>query len=231
VSELGIPYDQVKLTLSELPPVPTFMWAYGKLVVCSQQSAPYLHLDTDAFLFEPLPSDLLAAELLVQSLEWGTGHEQFYRPAAAELAANLPVPKSIQQYVRGERPFRALNCGMLGGRATEFLSAVLTRAARLIDDPSHAATWRDIGVRHREGREQFNCVIEQLALTLAAEDAGITPTMLFQLGANDQIPKDHPGYLHLIGNNKFEAALLKRVDAELHRRAPHLAQRIQERFP
>jgi hypothetical protein len=48
INKLKLPYDEVHLVLNDIT-FPPQLWAYPKLYTYSLQSAPFLHIDGDAF--------------------------------------------------------------------------------------------------------------------------------------------------------------------------------------
>ena len=61
VEGLGLPFDHVSTALDALAGRDPEWWAIAKLHACAAQDAPFLHLDSDVFLWQPLPAALLAA--------------------------------------------------------------------------------------------------------------------------------------------------------------------------
>jgi hypothetical protein len=55
VDQLGLPFVYVSTELDRLTDVDPGWWALGKLVAYSIQDQPFIHIDSDAFLWKALP--------------------------------------------------------------------------------------------------------------------------------------------------------------------------------
>ncbi|MEM9109157.1 MAG: DUF6734 family protein [Planctomycetota bacterium] len=75
VDDLGLPFDRVDTALDEADAHPG-IWKFGKVLAYERQHDPFLHIESDVFLWKRLPDELLEAPLLVQQIElpW---HDRF----------------------------------------------------------------------------------------------------------------------------------------------------------
>ena len=66
-----IEFDEIFDTLERLNScnIPTYLWAYGKILTYSVQDVPFLHLDNDIFLWDKPTQELLAAPVAVECFE------------------------------------------------------------------------------------------------------------------------------------------------------------------
>src|SRR5579863_3532555 len=69
VDRLGLDFTHVSTELDHLRDADQGWWALGKLVAYSLQDQPFVHLDTDVFLWRPLPAWLTAAPVFAQCPE------------------------------------------------------------------------------------------------------------------------------------------------------------------
>jgi hypothetical protein len=135
---LGMPCDikQRDYTLA----VP---WSVHKIRTYSEAegSDPFIHIDSDVFLVDPLPNDVLSANLFAQSLE-GDKHYQNIEFMPKDWKENyLPVP------------FRAFNCGVFGGNPASVRGfAAVAMAASRDCGSGIPATWCEQAVLGR-----FDC--------------------------------------------------------------------------
>jgi hypothetical protein len=53
VDRLGLPFNYVSTALNDLADVDEGWWAAGKLLAYSRQTAPFVHIDSDAYLWSP----------------------------------------------------------------------------------------------------------------------------------------------------------------------------------
>lgn len=69
VDTLGLSFTSVSTELDCLRDADPDLWALGKLVAYSIQDEPFIHLDTDVFLWRALPARLTSAPVLAQHRE------------------------------------------------------------------------------------------------------------------------------------------------------------------
>lgn len=116
--KIGLPVTQYSNKLNEMNEISRFFWAYGKLLAYCEQTIPFVHLDNDVFLWDPLPKRILNAELCFQS------HEPFnldgykYYDMLKKPWAEAPIRP--QKIVDNEVTDFAYNCGICGGSNLEF---------------------------------------------------------------------------------------------------------------
>ncbi len=67
VDQLQLPFAHVHTDLNALRRRNPGWWTLGKLHTCRLQTEPFVHLDYDAFLWLPLPEDLLVADVFAQN--------------------------------------------------------------------------------------------------------------------------------------------------------------------
>jgi hypothetical protein len=113
ITQLKLPITSYSDKLNEMKSVSRFFWAYGKLLAYCEQTTPFVHIDNDVLLWEPLPKRILSAKLCFQS------HEPFDKPGyiyynlLKECWAKAPVRP--QDIVDNEVTDFAYNCGIAGG--------------------------------------------------------------------------------------------------------------------
>ena len=96
VDRLGLSFDHVSCELDCLRHADAGWWALGKLVAYSLQQKPFIHLDTDVFLWKPLPATLLSAPVIAQCPERHFVANQWCSPTQIEalfarFGLTLPV--------------------------------------------------------------------------------------------------------------------------------------------
>ena len=68
IDKLEIPYSKVNLELNELQDYPAELWALGKVFTYSLQEKPFIHADTDVFIWNKLPADFLKVRFICSKL-------------------------------------------------------------------------------------------------------------------------------------------------------------------
>ncbi len=163
VDRLGLEFREVSTELDRLRTVDPGWWALGKLVAYSLQDRPFVHLDTDVFLWRPLPAALRSAPVFAQCPErhpLGQGRcdpsqiEQLFQRHGLSLPAEWEWASS-----RDTSTFREESCGIMGGNRVDFLRYFAETSIRMVTDPAHAAAWSELP--HKDG---FNMLIEQFWL-------------------------------------------------------------------
>lgn len=208
-SKLDLPFDEVKLTLDSIDEN-TNMWAISKAHAILEMNEPFLHIDSDVYIWEALDKKYLMSNLLVQSNESSESdiHSDFYY-SLYEIH-NLYF-KGINTYLDNsnliERDIYAYNCGVVGGTDVEFLrkwAEQMIETANLIDtiipsidklgfNPSDVMVW-----------------VEQTLLMLMAEHHMVDVSELVEIGVEQSY------YTHFCGNVKRDVNLMKALNVKLN---------------
>jgi hypothetical protein len=228
VDGLGLPFRDVDLRLDRLAAdTDDEWWVLGKLTAYAAQAAPFLHLDSDVFLWSPLPAPLTTAPVFAQNPELFYFEDQsLYRlePFVRGIERfGGWLPPEWQWYAR-RRGNGALCCGIVGGRRPDFLRHYAEQAIDVVRHPRNQAVWPTLGVRD-------NILVEQyfLAACLAyhrqhrgSPFAGLEAAYLFPSAAAafDAAWATRAGYTHLLGDAKRDAAIAERLERRVRRDYP-----------
>jgi len=226
VKQLGLTFTVVSTELEQLRDADPHWWVLGKLWAYRIQKEPFVHLDNDVFLWSRLPDWMESADVLGQSPEWFPPNDQsWYRPGAFSEAIRAVggwAPdewwSSVSQHLD-----QAICCGIVGGRATDFLSSYADVAIRMIQHPRNSLAWSRLGNIIGD-----NILIEQYLLAACLWYRRQRAGSPFNVGylfpsteaAFDEYAAAAVGYTHLIGDAKKNVALMDR-----------LALRVQRDFP
>jgi hypothetical protein len=225
VDRLGLAFTQVSTELDSLQDIDGIWWALGKLFAYRQQREPFVHLDTDVFLWKPLPASLLAAPVFAQCAEEHSVLDEAPHPEDVENAfarENLRLPPEWEwSRSRSLYVFREANCGIVGGTRPDFLRYYADSAIDLVLNPSHRHAWQSI--RHRG---EFNMLIEQFFLDACVEFhrsnpespfRGIHMSYLFPTltHAYDEKAAASAGFTHLLGDAKRHALVSQRLETRM----------------
>jgi hypothetical protein len=230
---LGLPFTQVDTCLEALnrDALDPLWWVLGKLTAYAAQERPFVHLDADVILWQPLPARLLGAPVLAQNPEHFDFEDQsLYRldgfmGAVAELEGW--IPKAWRRYA-GRRRNAAACCGIFGGADTDFIGRYARSAIDIIRDPRNLPVWERIGA------VRDNILVEQYFLAACLE-AGVDgrpvrAEYLFPSSADafDPLQAEQAGYTHLIGDAKADAEIADRLEARVKATHPDLYERCLE---
>ncbi len=120
ITNLGLPYTEVHVVYGDDLCLPQH-WAYSKVKTYSLQTKPFLHVDGDVYLCEPLSKDVLASPLIVQNREIGTG---YYRQMMDRILAREGI--ALPAYVRDaleKKSIASYNMGLFGGNDLSFIKS------------------------------------------------------------------------------------------------------------
>ncbi|MBS7252939.1 DUF6734 family protein [Flavobacterium branchiicola] len=160
IDKLEIPYSKVQLDLNSLQNYPPELWALGKILSYSLQEAPFIHADTDVFVWDKLPQPLLDADLLAQNFEFNFPKYKEVLETALKEFQNFP--RNLFSIYEQTNDVFAFNAGIIGGNNVSFFKEYKSKVFQIIDDNLDQLSKIDLGV--------FNMVYEQmLGFELAQE--------------------------------------------------------------
>lgn len=228
VDRAGLEFAEVSTELDRLRAVVHGWWAMGKLVAYGLQERPFVHIDTDVFLWKPLPESLTSAPVFGQCPEDHPPLETWCGPADVEWAFakhNLALPVEWEwARSRSSHQFREVNCGIVGGTRTDFLRFYANQAMDLVLNKQHAAAWAEF-----PDKAGYNMVVEQFQLAACVDFhrfspespfRGVSIRYLFPSYGHALNPQAAAklGYTHLLGGTKSHPV----VSARLEQRIAHL---------
>jgi hypothetical protein len=225
VEQLGLHFDNVSTSLESLARDDPDWWTLGKLQCYAEQYEPFLHIDSDVYLFRPLPEPLLHAPLIAQHPERITGALPWYDIEGCEMAIRSrgdgEIPEAWSWYRTFSPVQEAACCGIVGGNATEFMRRYAETVLHLLRSPRnrHAfESWQD--------KRVLNPFFEQYLLSACAANEGVPITYLFDshehaaAGAAVQM-----GFTHLMAGAKADAKFARRLELRLERDYPQAYER------
>lgn len=226
IDRLGLPFTRVSTELDRLREVDPGWWALGKLVAYSLQDRPFVHLDTDVFLWQPLPDRLTGAPVLAQHPEADDSDGlQAIEDAFARAGLGLPAEWEWSRSDRARRS-RQANCGIMGGTDTGFIRHYARLAREMVLEPRHAAVWAgitDVG-RHNWTVEQFllTACLDFHRFDPGSPHRGVHLRYLFPSfsAAFDPGQAAGLGFTHLLGGAKQDAQVTARLEQRLRREDP-----------
>ncbi len=230
VDDLGLSFTHVSTELDRLHDADPTLWVVGKLLSYSLQNEPFVHLDTDVFLWRPLPTRLVTAPVLASHPEqWWAGDPRS-GPRAVEEAfgrsgLDLPAEWEWARSHWGEVMHEA-NCGIVGGTNIDFIRHYAQLALDLVLNPRRSAAWQAV-----PDMEPLNMIIEQFMLAACLDYHRSNPDSRFKgvharyLFPSTQAAYDPPyatrlGFTHLLANSKADGRVARRLEARVEREDP-----------
>jgi Family of unknown function (DUF6734) len=233
VDQLGLAFTEVSTALDSLADAEPDWWALGKLVAYQAQPEPFIHVDSDAYLWGPLPERLTTAPVLAQNIETFQQGASYYRPEVFESALAgrgwLPPEWTRARRLGGES-LAAVCCGILGGTDVEFLAHYAEQAISLVSRPENRSA-----LGRLEDRASHVILIEQFLLWACLEYHSGNPSSRFPDARIEYLfasqSQAYQGvavspYTHLIGPAKRNRLIMDRLEKRVSRQYPKLAARI-----
>lgn len=235
VDGIGLEFDRVCTSLNALHARDPEWWALGKLYAYRAQAEPFVHLDNDVFLWQPLPAGLESAPVLAQNPEYFIPGQSYYQPEAFEWALagieDAWLPPEWQWYRANGMAQRAECCGVFGGNRVDFIRHFAAQAIRLIEHPGNQLGWQHLG-----DKIGHNILFEQYLLAACVEfhqahsnspfrDVAIRHLFSSTDEAFDPETAARMGYTHLIADAKRNWQLAGRIETRVARDYPRHYQR------
>jgi hypothetical protein len=219
VSGAGLEFSVVSTELDCLSDDDCTWFAQGKLIAYRTIDRPFVHLDSDVYLWKPLPRELTAASLLAQSCEPFRLGDCLYRPEEIEFrirSAGGWLPPEIDSLLPSGSILAGINCGIFGGNSLDFIRYYADLAISMIRHPDNQRAWRLFGPVHK------NIFVEQYLLAACiAHHAGdpasrfsdVRRQVLFPttLAAYDPSLASTVGFTHLLGLSKRNTAFTQQI--------------------
>lgn len=202
IDKLQLPYTKVYTVLDELSGANDALWALGKLKTYECQRAPFMHVDSDVFIFKAFDADFISSGLIAQNKEssivnYSNTFNQLcktygYVPDCFLPYANLPL-------------INCCNAGILGGNNIAFFQAFTKEAtAFLVKNEAVISENPD-----RLCIGNLNMIFEQVLFYYLAQQSHEPITYLFpdvidvppQIGYFHDLDRFN-GFVHCLGDYK-----------------------------
>lgn len=238
VDALELPFTEVSTALNGLEADPDW-WALGKLEAYRRQTAPFIHIDADVFLWTPLNPALNSAPVLAQNPEpIPSLLETCYRPDLLEaVIAPDWLPVEWTWYRRARAAWRAECCGVFGGTRVDFIQHYATQALAMASD-----THDRPGLARLPDKPGHMILLEQYLLSACLEYYAEQPgsafadvhiQYVFDRLEEAYIPgvAEAAGYTHLAGGTKRNRRICRDLERRVREDLPQFYERCRERAP
>lgn len=223
VDGLQLEFDTVSTALNGLKNQDAKWWAMGKLLTYSLQMEPFVHIDSDVFLWKALPVDS-NTPLFAQNPEFFEVGRSYYMPEAMEALIQQQggwLPDEWRWFRASGLQQRAECCGVFGGGNTEFIRYYAKLALEMIEHPVNAGLWPVLG-EHVERNillEQYllSACIEFWNHSLFANNGKVDIHYLFSSMDDAFNPGQAAkcGYTHLIADSKKDKTLANDLETRV----------------
>ncbi|MDQ1300493.1 MAG: hypothetical protein QG637_411 [Chloroflexota bacterium] len=228
IDQLGLDFSHVSTVLDDLENADPGWWAMGKLEAYRRQDRPFVHIDTDVFLWKPLPTSLHDAPVFAQNPEPIIPGMSCYAPGVLEalLQPDGWLPPEWLWYRTRPAPWRAECCGIFGGNDIDFVRHYAASAIRLLAGHLNFARLR--GMRDKPSHM---ILAEQYLLTACIEHHRADPNSPFNDVAiaylfDDLATAYSPGaavaagYTHLAAGAKRDGRACRQIESRVRELLP-----------
>lgn len=221
---LGIPYSNFINSFDNLENTNEKLWALPKLYTYSVQKKPFIHADTDVYIWDKFPNDLINSSLFCQNIE-----ENFpiYSEALDEILTQFDwIPTELINSLYKHKKILAFNAGVVGGNDLEYFKKLHSRSKKFINKNEHYFDKIDVGI--------FNMIYEQQLGYAIADKKNIVPNPLFKNIDSNFTPlvnfplaSFHTKYIHAIGFAKKSIYACEQIEALLMYEFPDEYEKIK----
>lgn len=230
VDTIGLSFEKVSTSLDAMDDYHPDWWALGKLHAYRCQSEPFVHIDSDVYLWKRLPEKVENASVFAQSPEYfSLDGGSWYRPRECVGALKKTrgwVPIEWQWFV-DHQGNKAACCGIVGGNDVDFIHHYADLGIRSVRSKENFSGWSSLG-----GNMGDNLTIEQYSLIACIEyrnqiQKDLEPVDIEYLfeGPEQAFNEDCArtmGYTHLIGGAKRNQILAERLEDRVRGDYPDL---------
>jgi hypothetical protein len=222
VDDLLLPFTEVSTCLNDLRDQDPDWWMLGKLHAYRKQQSPFVHCDSDVYLWKPLPDRMRTAAVFAQNPEetdvpW---YDADYCEQMIRRRGDGWIPAEWSGYRMRESLRQAACCGILGGTDVDFLRQYASLVIRILQSPRNRFAFNAM-----QDKKLYNPFFEQYLLCACATARGVPIEYLFD-SINDAM--DHAaeiGYTHLISDAKSNPTIAERLEARVARDFPESYER------
>lgn len=232
IDAVGLQFEHVSTELNVLDRHDPDWWALGKVYTYSLQSEPFVHIDSDVFLWNPLPARLESAAVFTQNPEYISYGSSYYRSENFEFAINAVngwMPEELDSYFPFGGVLKACCCGILGGNRIDFIKYYANLAIKLLEDPRNQPAW--ILLADKIGD---NVIFEQYLLSACIKYhkgregspyKDIDIQYLFESAGEACTNAEKAGYTHMVSIIKKNRALMESLEKRVQRDYPEYYKR------
>lgn len=227
IDHLQLPYSKVHLSLDGLAQFQDQLWALGKILTYSAQTRPFIHVDSDVYLFSRFPGKVENAGLLCQNFD--VNHKEYYSAFETIDEHGIQLPEVMTSERKTAICLVACNAGILGGNDWKFFREYGKIAFRIVAENEHKLA--------RLHFPRFNIILEQYLFYCLARKRNKKITPLFAQLNDGAPPVDwvrfntvphRQKYIHMISGFKRNAELYNKVLLLIRTEYPHYYYRVRK---
>ena len=232
IDTLKLPYAEVVVNFDGFDCL-TCHWALAKVRAYSLQTEPFLHIDGDIYLTQPLQPNITKAGLIAQNKERCT---EYYRGMINRFLSvdGLKLAPLFPEALKSDN-VPSYNLGFCGGNDLDFFGRFCGEVEKFFRDNDFN------GGKFRNADISANVVYEQMFFSIMARDEGkdiatIHPETIRDNGyrADEFCDLMHYGqrqFVHILGGHKRTQHTCRMVERTFLQKHPELYERIAALFP
>ena len=194
IDTLKLPYKSFSLEFENYQPLMAGEpWTIKKLLAYTTQNEPFIHIDSDVYIWQPFPNHILSAPLVAQNRDCDI---KFYKEAYASIVQNF---STVPEYLNGLTKIFGANAGIIGGTDYQFFKSLYNEVTSfLIANKKNLTT---------VNADYLSTFVEQSMYYYFSSETGRAIQYLFDftVAAGDDPPlqqftqlPDQCGYIHLM---------------------------------
>jgi hypothetical protein len=217
VDTFEIPYSHVKIALNAINHYPSELWALGKILTYSLQNRPFIHADTDVFIWEKFSKHFTNSLIFAQNIELNFPK---YKEVLEIIQTDfVEIPDKLLKKTQSTDNIMAFNAGIIGGNDIQFFKDFASLIFPFIDANLDKLDKISVG--------DFNMVFEQMFGMNLANQKGIEVNFL-RNHMNESfsgVMKFHlipikENYIHTVGYAKKSIQVCEQIQARLQYEYP-----------
>lgn len=223
INKLELPYTSIKVILDDLNEYNEDLWALGKIYTYSIQSQPFIHADSDVYIWERFDPAFERSSLLAQNIEKGFS---YYDDVLSKIYNSFEfIPNALKSFKERNKVTMAINAGIIGGEDIDFFNQYAKEAFEFVDKSYMHLQDINVGM--------FNLIYEQFLFYAMAEECGkIVQCLLTEINdtfdglADLASAPHHTKYIHAVGGYKRNQFVMDLLSYHLQKYYPQYYFRI-----
>jgi hypothetical protein len=228
IDKLKLPYTRVNTDLNRINNYNAGLWALGKIYAYSLQESPFLHVDSDIFIWNAFDDRIINAPLTAQNKE---NQSLDYTQTFNEICRRFPYVPDYLKELEGRQYVFCSNAGILGGTDIGFFKTYTNEIFRFINENSDCIEENIAGMN----TAYINVIYEQVIFSQFAQKSNKEITFLFP--DHIDIPKyigffheadRNAGFVHCLGAYKQNRHVYRTLEMKMKTLYPDYYQLILE---
>lgn len=226
IDKLQLPYTSITVRLNEIDKYDATLWALGKVYAYSLQETPFLHVDSDIFIWKKFDDRVSKAALMAQNQEC---YSPEYAITFNDICKKFPYMPKYLKKLQGSKYISCSNAGMIGGNDVDFFKTYTREIFNFIDENNES-----IKTNIKQINSSYlNVIYEQVIYDHLARKNKKKITYYFP--EHKEVPKylgffhaadANSGIVHCLGTYKRNRLVYKLMEIKLKTLYPEYYHRI-----